>query len=329
METALELRRWQEKPLGVGYRRWVIVSNGLRQMFRLRVFKILLVLAWTAGVLIAAAGFLFTQSLASGGWFESWAASLGPRVQAVVSAFCSVVLLYPDICVHGLFTAVFWWHSFVGLGLCLVALSVAVPRLVALDRSCNALTIYLSRPLTSIDYLVGKLGIVAGILLLLWTGPLLLGWVLSMAFATNSDFFVYSLTALMRACLFNLISLVVVAAVALAVSSLGKTTRTVTAVWIGVWIVAGSIAQAPLMPAIVQGASFSRNLAAVRQELFEFDAVLLKAADTLPIANDSFANSLRKGASKVSAQNTRGAHVGLIVITIVCSLVFSRKLRPE
>ena len=143
MEPALDLRRWQEKPAGVAYRRWVIVSTGLRQLMRTRFFRILLFLAWTAGVLMAAAGFLFTQSLASGGWLESWATSLGPKPQAFVSAFCALVLLYPDICIGGLFTAVFWVQSLIGLWLCLIALSTVVPRLITQDRASNALTIYL------------------------------------------------------------------------------------------------------------------------------------------------------------------------------------------
>ncbi|MGH8018603.1 MAG: hypothetical protein ACREIA_09970, partial [Opitutaceae bacterium] len=170
METQLELSRWRETPGGLTYRRWVITSTGLRQMLRMRFFRVLVFLAWTAGVLMAAAGLLFTQSVATGGWLETWAASFGPRAQAVASGFTALVLLYPDICVRGLFTVIFWTHSFIGLGLSLLALTVVIPRLVARDRRTHALTIYLSRPLRSFDYLLGKFGIILGILLALWTG---------------------------------------------------------------------------------------------------------------------------------------------------------------
>ena len=149
METNLDLSRWREKPKGVDYRRWTIVATGLRQMLANRVFRGLLSVAWTAGVLIAIFGFAFTQSVASGGWLESAAANFGPRAEAVVAALGALVTLYPDICIHGLFTLVFWLHSYLGLGLSLVALTMMVPHLVARDRASNALTIYLSRPLTS------------------------------------------------------------------------------------------------------------------------------------------------------------------------------------
>jgi len=329
METTLDLRRWQEKPLGVAYRRWVIVSTGLRQLMRTRFFKILLFLAWTAGVFMAVAGFIFTQSLASGGWLESWAASLGPKPQAVVSAFCAMVLLYPDICIGGLFTSVFWWHSFIGLFLCLVALSSVVPNLITRDRASNALTIYLSRPLTTVDYLLGKLGIIVGIILLLWTGPLIFGWLLSMAFAPGSDFLFYSLSPLGRALLFNFICLVTLAAVALGVSSLGKTSRTVVPLWMGIWIVALVLANIPTTPNFLRAASFQRDLNILRQSIFRVDEVLIKAGETLPIVNRSIAHNLVQAGQHEQTHDTAGAAIGLAALVAVSSVVFTKKLRPE
>lgn len=330
MENVLDLRRWQEKPAGVLYRRWVIVSTGLRQLTRMRFFQILLFIAWTAGILMAAAGFVFTQSLTTGGWLESWAARFGARPQAAVSAFCSMVLLYPDIVIHGLFSVVFWWHSFLGLGLSLIGLSIAVPRLIAHDRASNALTIYLSRPLTSLDYLLGKLGIIVGILLLLWTGPLLFGWVLSMAFAPDKDFFLYSLTPLLRAGIFNLVSLVTIASVALAVSSLGRTTRSVLAIWISLWIAGGSIASIPNAPEFVRAASFSYNLENLRQRLFKLDEILVKAGETLPLTDRSMNKGMVRFAGEISRrQDPQSPYVGLAAIVIVASFVFARRLRPE
>lgn len=329
METPLDLRRWQEKPAGLTYRRWVIVSTGLRQIMRMRLFQILLFLAWTTGVLMATAGFIFTQSLTSGGWMESFATSLGPRPQAIVSAFCALVLLYPDICIGGLFTGVFWLHSFLALGFSLIALSVVVPRLITRDRASNALTIYLSRPLTPFDYLLGKLGVILGILLLLWTGPLLLGWLLSMAFAPDSDFFVYSFLPLARALFFNLIALVTLAAVALGVSSLGKTSRAVVPIWVAVWLGAGMIASIPTTPDAVRATSFSHNLEQVRQDIFRVDAILTTAGETLPLVDRDLTNKILTMGERESKRNTTGAYIGLAAIVAASSLVFSRRLRPE
>ena len=329
MATSLDLSRWREPPKGVGYRRWTIVSTGLRQLSGNRLFRQLLFLAWTAGVLIAAIGFLFTQSVASGGWLESAAANFGPRVEAFATALGGLVALYPDICIHGLFTLVFWLHSYLGLGLSLVALTVMVPQLVARDRASNALTIYLARPLTSTDYLLGKLGMIVGVLLLLWTGPLVLGWLLSVLLAPDRDFIAYSFSPLLRALLFNAIALVVLATIALGVSALNRSARNTIILWIGLWIIAGAVASVPDSPVWLRRASFSRDLSEVRQTVFRLDTALTDAGTKLPLFNQRFADNLTQSGQRAQATDFDGALAGLGVLTVLSSAVFLRKLRPE
>jgi len=329
METNLDLSRWRETPKGVDYRRWTIVSTGLRQILANRLFRGLLFFAWTAGVLIAVFGFAFTQSVASGGWLESAAANFGPRAVAVVSALGALVTLYPDICIGGLFTEVFWLHSFVGLTLCLVALTIMVPHLVARDRASNALTIYLSRPLTSADYLLGKLGIIVGVLLLLWTGPLVLGWLLSMLLAPDREFIFYSFLPLLRALLFNGIALVVLATIALGVSALNRSSRITIIMWIGLSFIAWFVAVVPETPVWLQRASFSRDLIEVRQTVFRRDTALAEAGEKLPFLSQRFADNLKQSGQKARANDFDGALAGLGVLTVLSSAVFLRKLRPE
>src|SRR5581483_5834927 len=173
METSLDLSRWREPPRGVAYRRWTMLSTGLRLLFRARFFQILLAVAWLAGVLVGLLGVAFSQSIATGGWLDTLAAHFGPRAEALASALGGFAVLYPDICVRGIFTLIFWVHSFVGLWLTLIALTVMVPRLITQDRASNALTVYLARPLTTADDLLGKLGMIGGVIVLVWTAPLL------------------------------------------------------------------------------------------------------------------------------------------------------------
>lgn len=329
METTLDFTRWTEKPLGVAYRRWVIASTGMRQLFATKFFRGLLLVAWTAGLLMAVAGFLFSQSVATGGWLETFAARLGPRPEAIVSAFCAFVLLYPDIIVRGLYTMIFWGHASLGLGLSLVALTAVVPRLVTRDRASNALTIYLARPLTSLDYLLGKFGIILGILLVVWTGPLLFGWILSVLFAPDRVFIVYSLVPLGRALLFNLVGLVVLAAIALGVSSATKTARNTTLLWIGLWIVAGAIANIPTTPGWVRHASFSYDLRQLRGEIFRPDEVLAEAAKSLPMMDRNVTDNLSEASRVLETESVTGPAVGLAVLVGLSCVVFFRRLRPE
>jgi ABC-2 type transport system permease protein len=329
MDASLDLSRWVAAPRGVGYRRWTIVSTGLRQLFALRLFKILLALAWAGAVAVAALGFLFSQCVTSGGWLETLAVYIGPRAQALSSALAALVLLYPDVCIGGWFTLVFWVHSFVGLGLSLVALTVMVPRLITRDRATNALTVYLSRPLTSSDYLLGKLGTIVGVLVAMWTAPLLFGWILSVAFAPNSDFIVYSFSPLLRALLFHGISLVALAAIALGVSALGRTSRTTTVIWIGLWLIMGAVAKPPKSPPWLQRASFTHNLSEVRQGVFKLDSALITAGEVLPLTDKSFARDLQRAGNRAKTGDFNGALFSLGAFVALSSVVFLRRLRPE
>lgn len=329
METTLELSPCREKPRGVMYRRWVISSTGLRQLFRGKFFMILLIVAWTASLAMAALAFAFSQTVVSGGWLEQGAAALGVRAQAVASAMGALVLMYPDICVSGVFAAIFWLQSYVGLGLCLIALTVLVPWLVARDRASNALIIYLSRPLTSVDYLLGKLGIIAGLLALLWTGPMLFGWALSMLFAPNSDFFVYSISPLLRALFFNGISLVVLAAIALGVSALNRRSRNTILLWVFLWVIVGALAKPPKAPEWLKRASFTYNLDEARKSVMRIDGVLADAAGKLPLLDRQVVEKLKVGSREAAAKNLPATLRALGLFVVLSSVVFLRKLCPE
>jgi hypothetical protein len=329
MQTGLDLSRWRAEPRGVGYRRWSIIAAGLQLLLRTRFHRILVVVAWSAGLVIAAAGFVFSQIVSNTGTMMSLAQHLGPRFEAAATVLTGLVALYPDICVGGIFTLILWVHSFLGLWLSLFALTATVPRLITRDRASNALTIYLSRPLTTTDYLLGKLGMIVGIILLVWTGPLLFGWVVSMLFAINFDFVRYSLEPLGRALLFNGIALVALAAIALGVSALSKTSRNVIAIWVGLWIVLGTLASPPPAPRWIKHASFTHDLGEVRQEVLRLDRVLTGAAEQLPLIDQHLVDSLKRSGEKAQASDFSGSLAALGVFVVLTSGLFFRKLRPE
>lgn len=329
MNANLDLSRWRETPLGLNHRRWTIVTTGVRALVRTRFFRVLISIAWMAGGLVALAGFAFAQSLSDDGWLALIASKLGPRMEALHHAFGALVLLYPDVCLNALFTTLFWIHSFVGLWLSLIALTVMVPSLITRDRNTNALLVYLARPLTSTDYLLGKLGIIVSLLLVLWTGPLLLGWLLSMLFATNRDFIVYSFSPLLRALAFNGIAVVSLAAIALGVSSLGRLARVTVSVWIGLWLVLGFLAATRGAPEWIQRASFTQNLSEIRKEVFRLDAALTAAGAELPIVDQRLAGNIEAMGKSAETKSTTAAAVSLGVFVALSSVAFFRKLRPE
>jgi ABC-2 type transport system permease protein len=329
MDSTLDLSRWREAPRSVAYRRWTIVTAGMRGLLRTRFFRALVGVAWLAGTLIAVAGFTFSQSLASGGWLETLAEKSSPRAEALFQVLAGLVALYPDVVVNTVFTVIFWAHSFLGLWLSLIALTVLAPQLITRDRASNALVVYLSRPLTSADYLLGKLGIIVGVIALMWTGPLLFGWLLSMLFATDRDFIVYSFSPLLRALAFNGIGVVALAAIALGVSASARQSRTAVIIWLGLWLVLGFMAAPPRAPEWIQRASFTRNLSEVRGEVLRLDTALIDAATELPIADQRFVANLNGAGKRAESTDVAGAFASLGVFVAAASFVFFRKLRPE
>lgn len=329
MDAPLDLSRWRDNPLGLAHRRWAIISVGLRQLLRTRFFRLLVLFAWSGGFALAVVGFLFTQSVATGGWLESFAAGQGPRVQAIASAFTALVLLYPDICIGGVFSLLFSTQASLGMLLSLLALSSLVPNLITRDRASSALTIYLSRPLTSLDYLTGKLGIILGVLVLVWTGPLLFGWGLSMLIAPSGEFIVYSLGPLGRALLVNVLSLVTLASVALAVSSLTRSSRGTVFLWIGVWALALSVAGFPTTPDWLRAASFHYDLEIVSDAIFGLERLLSDAASTLPLMSRDINTQLERMAEASRVDNLHTAWTGLAVLVCASLVVLFRRIRPE
>ncbi len=329
MAATIDLSRWRERPHGVNYRRWAIVFTGLRLQFRGKLFKILITAGWMMGLMIAALGFVLSQTVTSGGWLETYASRLGPRMEAITTALSGLIALYPDICIGGIFSLIFWLHAQIALLLTLIALTTLIPRLVTRDRASNALTIYLSRPLTTTDYLLGKLGIIVATILLVWTGPLLFGWVVSMLFATDRDFIIYSLEPLSRALLFNAIALVALAAIALGVSAFTRTSRNSNMAWLALWLIMGVFAAPPPSPVWLKRASFSHDLDQVSQQVFRLDAAFANASSKLPLLDQHFASNLAAAGRKAAASDFAGALVGLGALALISSTVFLRKLRPE
>lgn len=329
--TTLDLSRWRSAPRGVQYRRWVIISAGLRQLYRLWFFKIVLGLAWFAGLAIAVLSFGYGQLLTEGGWLETIAENFGARSTAMAKATSAVILMYPDICVGGFYTLVFWLHSYVALWFSLFALTALLPRLITRDRASNALIAYLARPLTSGDYLLGKLGTIVGVLLCVWTGPLLFGWLLGLIFAPNLDFVIYSSRSLLDALLFNGIAIVSLSAIALGVSAVSRTTRNTLLLWLGLWLIMGFLTLGPANSKWVwfKRASFTENLAEARIGILDPSTALLTAASDLPISNKDFAASLENRGNKVKPTDLPGALFSLGGFVLISSFIFLRRIKPE
>lgn len=329
MNNPLDLSRWRERPLGLVYRIRIMILAGIRRESQSRLFRWLLVLGWVEGFCLALAGYLFNRTISEGGFAAQFSELFGIKGKAVFRIFKGFLALYPDVCIGGFFNLLFSAYSNAALLLSLLAITAMVPRLIAPDRASNGLTVYLSRPLTSTDYLLGKLGVIASVLGLFWTAPMITGWLASLALTPSLDSAAYSFTALKKALLFNGIALVSLSVMALGISALSTKGRNTLLCWLALWLLPGAMTFTGSDSVWLQRASFTRDLDQARRGLFQSESVYTAVADQLALLNQDAKKVLRKMGKDARADDFRGALLSLTALSAVSFLVLLRKLRTE
>ena len=106
--------------------------------------------------------------------------------------------------------------------------------LIANDRRANALQIYLSKPLTRTEYILGKLAILMTFLALVTWVPAMLLLVVQISFAGNFTFFTTNAFLFPAITLFSFIQIALASATMLALSSLSKSSRYVAILYAAV-----------------------------------------------------------------------------------------------
>ncbi len=106
--------------------------------------------------------------------------------------------------------------------------------LIANDRRANALQIYLSKPLTRVEYVFGKLAILMTLLLLITWVPAILLLIVQILFAGSFTFVRSNGYLLPAITLFSFVDVVTVSTTMLALSSLSNSSRYVGMLYAGV-----------------------------------------------------------------------------------------------
>jgi ABC-type transport system involved in multi-copper enzyme maturation permease subunit len=105
--------------------------------------------------------------------------------------------------------------------------------LIAADKRANALQVYLSKPLLRMEYIGGKLAVLAAFLTFITVVPALLLIVMQISFAGNVEFLRNNLHVIPAVVLAGLARVVVSSFAMLALSALSKSTRYVAILYAG------------------------------------------------------------------------------------------------
>jgi ABC-type transport system involved in multi-copper enzyme maturation permease subunit len=189
-----------KRPLGQSWA--VIASTGIRSMLSRKWFLGLLLFAWVPFIVRTV---------------QIYAVTMYPQAGQVLPVDAKMFRDFVEQ--QGLF--VFFVTVFVGSGL------------IAADRRANALQVYLSKPLLRIEYIAGKLAILATFLTFVTVVPGLLLIILQVSFAGSLEFLRSNLYVIPAVVLASLARVVVSSFAMLALSSLSKSTRYVAILYAG------------------------------------------------------------------------------------------------
>jgi ABC-2 type transport system permease protein len=249
---------WTGHLSGHAWRWLAITRHGVRVGLQRRIFRTILLAA-----LMPAFALAFALSL--WGMVERKSDFIGPIVQLLLS----FQLINPAVVADPRHYRVEIWtlcyNLFLSseLTLSMILILLVGPDLISQDLRFNALPLYLSRPLRRIDYIAGKLGVIAAFLGLVIIVPCLLAYALGLLFSLDLTIVRDTYRLLLASVAYALVIIVSAGMLILALSSLSRNSRYVALFWLGIWIVSGIVAMVLQSTDQVQRrqASFRRAMA--------------------------------------------------------------------
>ena len=219
---------------------WAVIAvTGLRSLARKKFFVAVMLFSWLQFLVRAVMIYL---------------AANFPQLEAIAPSSETFRSFFEQQGVFVLFVAVY-----VGAGL------------IATDRRVHALQIYLSKPLTRVEYIAGKLAILVTLLLLVTWVPAMLLLLVQVMFAGDFEFLRENLFLIPAITVFGFLYALVVSFAMLALSSLSTSARFVGVLYVGVLLFTGAFAT--VMNRVTGGTalswlSFRANLAQLGDVIF-------------------------------------------------------------
>lgn len=315
-----EYRRWKGESVGVWSRRRSIARYGLRLCLSGKAIKVFLVLAFSQALVLSAVFFVFGQLMSPGSALIGWLESIGgTEVTAMVNAITSWALLYPEICVDGIYRIMFFFMKFSSPFLSLIIVALFVHRLIAHDMASQAIVIYNSKALTRWDYLIGKFCIVASILSVIWILPVVVSWVIGNMLSPDWSFFVHSFPSLMRGLVVGLVAVVSLSCLAMLVSSFARKTGAAVAYWVLGWLVLRFVASvASLAHPSLSYLSPLDALSTFSSGVFRMQDLLTDARSMLPFFDSFFGRMTNNNTPEIIPVSNGEVILPLLVLSLYC-----------
>jgi ABC-2 type transport system permease protein len=326
-------QHWDGVHIGLWHRRWVIASNGVRACLRNQWLRYLVLLSWTAGLVVAALLFLVGQLLVTDSMVLDWIATLSAQsssnYEVFAKTFTAWLEQHPEVSVRTTQDILFYYYGMCLMPMSVFALGMAMPLLITRDLASNAIIIYASKAVSRGDYLLGKFATAFGLLTLTWLGPLCAAWLVGNLLAPDWGFFWHSRIALGHALGFALSSMVVLSVLALGISATSRKEKSTIAFWFLWWIVGGVITPiAEFTQPWLRHLNFSFDLRQVALAIFRLGDDIKLAQDRIPVLGAM----IRIRPEIMAAINSPAVWGSLLALALMAGLavfVIHRRVKPE
>jgi len=223
----LGYRGWQGRMVPEAGRFWAITETGIRLAWQTKFLRRLLLFVWAPTALFVGLVFAYEQYLtlpdsrAAREFLSVWLTpeALSFDRHQVWSLLLSHFFRYPQAVLMAL------------------VVGIIAPPLIAHDVRTRAFMLYFSRPLTRIEYILGKMAVLWGYLLAITTLPALLLYLLGVFLSPQLVVVAQTWDLPLRILAASAVFILPTTALALALSSLTSETRYATFAWFAVWAV--------------------------------------------------------------------------------------------
>jgi ABC-2 type transport system permease protein len=321
---------WQGRHRGIWYRRGVIAWSGLKASLQNKWMRRLVTVCWAGAFAATALLFLIGQLLVADGAVMRWIANLSGDLQVFVRGLAVWLEENPEISVRTAQNFFFYFFVTWLAPLTFIAIALAIPHLITRDLASRAILVYSSKAVNRLDYFLGKLGAMLGLMTLTWLGPVCVAWFLGNLLAPNWHFFWHSRMALANSLVFLLSGMLILSLLALSVSAASSRERNTVGLWIALWVIGGAFrSMAEHTQPWLKHASFSFDLHQIALRIFRLNEDVEIARENIPILGQMLRGVSPERLAEWENPEFTGALIGLGIMMAVGLALFLKKVKPE
>jgi ABC-2 type transport system permease protein len=224
-------QHWKGPLAGHAWRWLAIARHGVRVQLKSKIVWGLLILAWLPAIGLVAA-------VAVWGMVERQSVGV---VSLVKSILPDDMLVDPNAYRTSAWSIAY--SSFFTVEMYIIMLLVVVtgPGLISRDLRFNALPLYFARPLTRLDYFMGKLGVIGALVAGVAVIPAVFAYIIGVCFSLDLKVVKDTYRVLLGSIAYGVVITLSVGMLMLALSTLSRRSVYVALMWFGIWWISSAV----------------------------------------------------------------------------------------